>query len=250
MVYSCARCESRCAGCTVRRIYKRIIVNTVIKLTVSVQSMIRNHLMLCHKFQYIFSTDYVLHILLSKLLEKVLIFQVHSSACVKEGVDVCEWLPVSVLLKQGCVMSQWLLLHVFVDGVVSTARLGCLNWGAWCEFRKNEINQLLFADETAPVADSEEKLYRLVSKFGRVCERRKFRVIIYKSTGMMSSTNRYGSDMNARLNGEPKEEWIVLSTWERKWLRMEMFYTLWNLMGVMIKIGRHELECWWIGDLA
>ena len=41
-----------------------------------------------------------------------------------------------------------------------------------------EIHQLLFADDTALVADcdSEEKLCRLVSEFGRVCERRKLRV--------------------------------------------------------------------------
>ena len=32
-----------------------------------------------------------------------------------------------------------------------------------------EINQPLFADDTALVADSEEKLCRLVSEFGRVC---------------------------------------------------------------------------------
>ena len=38
-----------------------------------------------------------------------------------------------------------------------------------------EINQLLFADDTALVADSEVKLGRLVSEFGRVCERRKCR---------------------------------------------------------------------------
>ena len=34
------------------------------------------------------------------------------------------------------------------------------------------IYQLLFADGTAPMADSEEKLCRLVSVFGRVCERK------------------------------------------------------------------------------
>ena len=34
-----------------------------------------------------------------------------------------------------------------------------------------EINQLLFADDTAPAADEEEKLCRLVSEFGRVCKR-------------------------------------------------------------------------------
>ena len=34
-----------------------------------------------------------------------------------------------------------------------------------------EINQLLFADVTALVADSEEK-FRLLREFGRVCQRR------------------------------------------------------------------------------
>ena len=34
-----------------------------------------------------------------------------------------------------------------------------------------EINQRLFVDDTALVADSEEKLCRLVSEYGRVCER-------------------------------------------------------------------------------
>ena len=47
-----------------------------------------------------------------------------------------------------------------------------------------EINQLLFADDTALVADSEDKLCRLVSEFGRVCERRKLRVNIGKSKFM------------------------------------------------------------------
>ena len=40
---------------------------------------------------------------------------------------------------------------------------------------------MLFADDTALVADSEEKLCRLVSEFGRVCERRKLRVNVGKS---------------------------------------------------------------------
>ena len=42
-----------------------------------------------------------------------------------------------------------------------------------------EINHLLFADDTALVADS-EKLCRLVSEFGRVCERRKLRVNVVR----------------------------------------------------------------------
>ena len=44
-----------------------------------------------------------------------------------------------------------------------------------------EINQLLFGDDTALVADSEQKLCRLVTEFGRVCDRRKLRVNVGKS---------------------------------------------------------------------
>ena len=54
-----------------------------------------------------------------------------------------------------------------------------------------EINQLLFAEDTALVADSEEKLCRLVSEFGAVCERGKLRVNVGKSTVMGYS--RYGN---------------------------------------------------------
>ena len=54
--------------------------------------------------------------------------------------------------------------------------------------RKLEINQLSFSDDTALVADS-EKLCRLVSQFGRVYERRKFRVNVDKSTVMKCSRN-------------------------------------------------------------
>ena len=50
-----------------------------------------------------------------------------------------------------------------------------------------EINQLLFAADTVPAADSEGKLCRLVSEFGRVWERRKLRVNVGKSKLMRCS---------------------------------------------------------------
>ena len=53
-----------------------------------------------------------------------------------------------------------------------------------------EINQLLFSDDIALVADSEEKLCRLVSEFGRVCER-KLTVNVGKSKFIRCS--RYGN---------------------------------------------------------
>ena len=36
---------------------------------------------------------------------------------------------------------------------------------------RHEINQLLFADDAAPMANLVGKLYRLVSEFGRVCKK-------------------------------------------------------------------------------
>ena len=71
-----------------------------------------------------------------------------------------------------------------------------------------EINQLLFADDTALVADSEEKLCRLVSEFGRVCERRSLRVNIGKSKVKVMRCSRYGNRerIHVILNCEPLEE--------------------------------------------
>ena len=67
-------------------------------------------------------------------------------------------------------MSPW-LFNVYMDGVVRDVNVRVLgkrldlfsaNGGRF------EINQLLFADDTAQVADSEEKLCRLASEFSRV----------------------------------------------------------------------------------
>ena len=82
-------------------------------------------------------------------------------------------------------------------------RVGAAKCKWWYRF---EINQLLFADNTALVADSEEKLCRFVSEFGRVWERRKLRVNVGKSIVMTCSRHGDGDRMHVILNGEPLEE--------------------------------------------
>ena len=62
---------------------------------------------------------------------------------------------------------------------------------------------------------------RLVSEFGRVCERRKLRVNVGKSKVMRSSSYGNGSRMHVILNGEPLEEVDGLSTWGHKWKMLE-----------------------------
>ena len=69
-----------------------------------------------------------------------------------------------------------------------------------------EINRLLFADDTALVADSEKKLCRLVSDFGIVCERRKLSVNVGKSKVMRCSRYGNGGRMYVIQNGKPLEE--------------------------------------------
>ena len=56
------------------------------------------------------------------------------------------------------------------------------------------------------MADSEEKLCRLVSEFGRVCERKKMRVNVGKSKVMRCPRYGNGDRMHVILNGEPLEE--------------------------------------------
>ena len=75
-------------------------------------------------------------------------------------------------------MSPW-LFNVYMDGVVREVNARVLGKGLEllsANGGRFEINQLLFADDTALLAYSDEKLCRLVSEFGRVYERRKLRV--------------------------------------------------------------------------
>ena len=63
-----------------------------------------------------------------------------------------------------------------------------------------QINQLLFADHTALVADSEEK-GRLVNEFDRVCQTRKLRVNVGKSKVMRCSWYGNWGRMHVIRNG-------------------------------------------------
>ena len=124
-----------------------------------------------------------------KFMKAVQSFYVESRVCVRVGKDMSEWFPVNVGLRQGCVVSPWLFMfNVHLDGVVREVNVIVLGKGLELlsvNDGRFETNKQLFADHTAAlVADSEEKLCRLVSEFGRVCERRKLRVNVGKNKVM------------------------------------------------------------------
>ena len=62
----------------------------------------------------------------------------------------------------------------------------------------------------------EEKLYRTVSEFSTVCERRKLKVNVGKSKVMRSSKYVNILRMAVRLNSQPLAEGNCLTTWNRK----------------------------------
>ena len=69
-----------------------------------------------------------------------------------------------------------------------------------------EINQLLFLDDTALMADPEEMLCRLVIEFGRVCKRSQFRINLGKRKVMRCSSHVNLAHFDGRPNGELLDE--------------------------------------------
>ena len=105
-------------------------------------------------------------------------------------------------------ISPW-LFNVYLHGVLREVNARVLGKGLELlnlNGGRFQMNQLLLADDTALVADSEEKLCRLVSEFGRVCEKTKLRVNVGKSKVMRCSRYGNGDRMHVILNGEPLEE--------------------------------------------
>ena len=142
------------------------------------------------------------------LLQAVKSMYADSKACVRVGSERSDWFPVRVGLRQGCVMSPW-LFNIYMDGLVREVNARVFGKGLkLLDGNENEweMNQLLFADDTVVVADSEEKLRRLVLEFGRVCKRRKLRVNVGKSKVMRCTRSEGGANLNVLLDGEALEE--------------------------------------------
>ena len=105
---------------------------------------------------------------MEKIVESGVEFPVDSRACVRVGMDVSEWFPHNVGLRLGCVMSPW-LINAYMDCVVLEVNARVLGKGLELlnvNGGRFEINPLLFSDDTTLVADSEDKLCKLVSEIG------------------------------------------------------------------------------------
>ena len=84
-------------------------------------------------------------------------------------VDLSEFFPINVGLRQGSVVSPW-LFSVYMDGVVQETIARVLGRGLellYSNGSRFELTQLLFTDDTTLVADLEDELCKLVSE---VCQ--------------------------------------------------------------------------------
>ena len=120
-----------------------------------------------------------------------------------EWGGMSEWFDVRVGLRQGCVMSPW-LFNLLFDGVVRRVRGKLAEWGAVLKGANGEVfgvNQLLFADDAALVAESESGLKELVKVFGEACGEVGLCVNVDKSKVMSCSRRGDESELNVCLDG-------------------------------------------------
>ncbi len=119
-----------------------------------------------------------------KLLSAINSFYEEESACFKSSGETSEHFEIKVGLRQGCVMSPW-LFNIYMDGVMREVKgkVGEVGVRMYDEGRKWVLNSILFADDTALIAESD--LQNLVSIFDSVCKRRKLKVNVNKSKVMI-----------------------------------------------------------------
>ena len=150
-----------------------------------------------------------------KLLKAVQSFQVDSMACVQVEMDVSEWSLVNVGLREGCVMSP-LQFNIHNDGVVWEVndRMQERAETAECKWYQVQYKPTAICRWYSTYGWLRgEKLCKLVSEFGRVCETIKLRGNLGISNVMRCLMYVNVCHMHMRLNGKPLEKVIVLSTW-------------------------------------
>jgi hypothetical protein len=128
--------------------------------------------------------------------------------CLRIGRKLGRKFKVDVGLRQGCVNSPW-LFNIFIDGVVAVVnarvmqRRVAITGDGGDEW---QLNQMLYADETAVVADGTCDFQRLVSEFGRGCERRKLSVDVANSKVIRVTRSENVGDIDITLNGIRMED--------------------------------------------
>jgi hypothetical protein len=138
-----------------------------------------------------------------KVLSAIKSMYEESVVCVRIGQVLGRKFRVDVGLRQGCVTSPW-LFNIFIVGVVREVNSRVMERGVALvsdNDREWQLNQILYADDTALVTDEESKLQSLVTEFRKVCERRKLSVNVAKSKVMRVTRRENADNLNITVNG-------------------------------------------------
>ena len=109
-------------------------------------------------------------------------------------------------LRQECVMTPW-IFNLYIGDIVRRMN----REGKGAKLRNGgeheEVNVLLFADDTVIIAESEEELRELVSEFERECEMKGLKVNIGKTKTMKVGEERMDNReiLDLRIRGEGVE---------------------------------------------
>jgi hypothetical protein len=105
-------------------------------------------------------------------------------------------------------MSPW-LFNSSIDGVVREVNSRLMEIRVALVSDKDRewrLNQVLYLDDTAIVADKKSKLQSLVTEFGKLCERRKLSVHVAKSKVMRVMRRENADNLNITVNRVRLEE--------------------------------------------
>ena len=89
------------------------------------------------------------------------------NCCVRVNGYMTDWFPVLSGYKQGCLLSP-LIFNLFVNDL--TEALDSTGLGISMEGMTEKLNMLLYADDLALIADSEENLQKLLEVLSKWCE--------------------------------------------------------------------------------
>ena len=85
-------------------------------------------------------------------------------ATVRTGHGTTDWFQIGKGVYQGCILSPC-LFNLYADYIIQNARLDEAQ--ARIKIARGNTNNLRYADDTTPMAESEEELKRLLMKLKR-----------------------------------------------------------------------------------
>ena len=105
-------------------------------------------------------------------------------ATVRTGHGTTDWFQIRKGVRQGCILSPW-LFNLYAEYIMRNA--GLEETQAGIKIAERNINNLIYADDTTLMAESEEELKRLLMKVKKESKKVGLKLNFQKTKIMASS---------------------------------------------------------------